>query len=227
MADQKKITPRRGISKCPEPLAELLDHINLLPRSDAELAVFSEYLVDLILQAEDHIRRRPKNIESTVEWYKRQIDLLKDPDKALCKALHEPYFTGKKFFSGQDVVEEFDGWIRDREMLTRIIEAFGNYQELEAYSTGKWKPGQSAGLLFRLPEAITATDTVSFGFNADSTLKPHGFRVLEILMEYRVEVRRLGICPECKKYYYAKKVIHQTCGTPKCAEKHSRKKEKE
>jgi hypothetical protein len=81
---------------------------------------------------------------------------------------------------------------------------------------------------FGLPDAPLA-----ISFNADTSIN---IPILECLAKtfrverkgtMRVPIERIRQCPECQNIYWASRLDAETCGTPACAEKHSRKKEKE
>ncbi len=209
MSDLDKKPSRRGISKCPEPLAELLDNINLLPKSDSEFGHFQSQLIELVVAAERHIKNRPDKIADHRKWYDGQMAKL--GPKGLCKALHERILQGEKLFGPELLIEELDAWNRDKEGLSAIIEGYKN-------RTDFLNPDFSIHQLFKISAFSRTPFEVYFRFNDDSTLKPDALQVIELLIDHQVEIKRLGVCPKCEKFYYAKKTIHQSCGNPVCAQ---------
>lgn len=203
---------------CPDELQGLFDVLNDLPVGQAAIDRFERVFYQLQekaieLQSQSmkarensppeftekdcaELDRQGRNFKKIREWYKENIVKLKHPIVALKIGLTTEWGSELRL---QELYNE-------KAVLRSIVESFQKWESTT----------RRLNLSARYELKITPRE---FGFNEDSSIKTRDLEIWELLTRDHIPIERIGICPQCQKFHWKKKLgISKTCGNQKCAD---------
>ncbi len=202
---------------CPKELQDLFDVLNDLPVGEAAIDRFTSRffkiqekaigLYDSSMNAYDTAAlfterywsgfdKQDRNFKKIRDWHDRAIAKLKHP-KVVAK-------VGLKTEWGSRL--RLQELYNEKAVLRSIVNSFKEWDR----TTGRLNPVAR----YKLTPPL-----IEFGFNPDSSVKASSFEIWELLTRKQVPIERIGICPQCQRFHWKKKLgISKTCGTQKCAD---------